>query len=361
MKIGIDISQIVYETGVSTYTLNLVRNLLETDKANSYLLFGGALRKISNIKDKIAKIKGDYQLKTLPFPPTLADWIWNRLHILPIEIFTGRLDVFHSSDWSQPPSRTFKVTTIHDLSPLKFSKMLHSRIVAVHKKRLELVKKEVDRIIVPSKATKKDLIAYGFSQEKIRLIPEAADPIFKPAQKSQIKNLKRKYKIDKDYLLAVGVGERKNSQRIIEAFKEIKENHKLKLIILGNPYGKLKQDKDVIFIGHASFEEMPAFYSGAIALIYPSLYEGFGLPILEAFACHCPVVTSDVSSMPEVTGKAAVLVNPWQIGSIVLGIKEVLKNRDKYIKLGQKRLKKFSWQKTAQLTIKVYEEALKNL
>lgn len=165
MKICIDISQIVYGTGVSDYTEDLVKNLLAIDSQNEYVLFGGSLRQIPRIKYLISRFEGRFVSKILPIPPTLADLIWNRIHKLQIENLVGNIDVFHSSDWTQPPSKAFKVTTVHDISPIlsrAFSKKdLIRNIPKTHAARLKWVKKEVDRIIVPSNATKKDLVNSG--------------------------------------------------------------------------------------------------------------------------------------------------------------------------------------------------------
>ena len=157
MKIGIDISQIVYGTGVSYYTTNLVENLLEIDKENEYVFFAGTLRQFKKIKTFLDSLSGKFESKTFPLPPKLLDIVWNRFHFFPIEKFVGDLDVYHSSDWTQAPSSAFKVTTIHDLAPIKFRTQTPPIIYSAHKRRLSLVKKEVDRIIVPSETTKKDL------------------------------------------------------------------------------------------------------------------------------------------------------------------------------------------------------------
>src|SRR5687767_3901052 len=114
MKIGIDISQIIYETGVSVYTQNLVTNLLKIDNENEYVLFGGSFRRLDDIKKMVANFQGRVISKIFPFPPVLADLIWNRFHTFPIEKLVGKIDVFHSSDWAQPPTSAFNVTTIHD-------------------------------------------------------------------------------------------------------------------------------------------------------------------------------------------------------------------------------------------------------
>ena len=116
MKIGIDISQVIYGTGVSVYTRNLVKNLLVLDKKNSYVLFGGSARRRGDFESFLSSLKGSFQKKIVVFPPTLADILWNRLHVISPEVFVGKIDIFHSSDWAQPPGNFFKVTTIHDLT-----------------------------------------------------------------------------------------------------------------------------------------------------------------------------------------------------------------------------------------------------
>ena len=357
MKIGIDISQIVYGTGVSKYTKNLIEGLLAIDKDNDYMLFGGSLRRKKEINTFMASLKGNVVGKTYSLSPTMADILWNRLHILKMEKLIGDLDVFHSSDWTQPPSSAFKVTTVHDLVPLRFPQYSHPRIVSVHKAKLKHVKNEIDVVIVPSEATRDDLISTGISKDKIRVIPEATDFIFKPAKKKDIEMLKKEHRIRGGYLLAVGVGPRKNTERIIEAYEKVRAGRDLKLIILGHPYKKIEQKRGVIFTGHVKTEKMPTYYSGAEALVYPTIYEGFGLPVLEAFSCKTPVVTSNISSLPEVAGDAAELVDPFSVDSITGGIKEALSHQKGLIDKGLKRSKEFSWRKTAQMTLDVYREA----
>jgi len=188
MRIAIDISQVVYGTGVSSYTKNLVENLLKLDKSDEFVLFAGALRRKKDVLNIFP------QTKVFPIPPTLADFIWNKLHIFPIEKLTGKVDVFHSSDWTEPPSRAFKVTTVHDLAPVLYPRLfprdiIHD-IIKTHKRKLNWVKKETDRVIVPSVTTRLDLIKLGFDDGKIRVIPEAPSKIFKPASQDSIEKLK---------------------------------------------------------------------------------------------------------------------------------------------------------------------------
>lgn len=273
MKIAIDISQIIYGTGVSVYTEKLVENLIKTDKNNEYVLFGGSLRRQSEFKHYFKNVI------TYPLPPTLADLAWNRLRFPPIESLVGKVNVFHSSDWTQPPSSAFKVTTIHDLSFLKYPDATPKRLVKTHKRRLSIVKKEVDRIIVPSQATKNDLLDLGFKETKIRVIPEATD-----IKKSSIKPKS----VKGSYALSVGTHPRKNLEKTIKAFTKAKPAKKL--VITGNKPAQMKDQDNIVFTGFVSTKELASLYSHAELLIYPSLYEGFGLPILESYACDCPVV-----------------------------------------------------------------------
>lgn len=193
MRIAIDISQVAYQgTGVANYTRNLVENLLKVDKKNEYLLFGYSLRKYCLLKRLATQYHSpDYdtkvRLKLVPFPSSLMEFLWNRLHVLPVEWLVGKVDIFFSSDWIQPPTlKAKKVTTIHDLTPWKFPETLPPKIVAVHKRRMKWVKKECDLIICDSQSTKKDV-------KKILGIEEALLKVISPGSSLQPPGL-NKYK-----------------------------------------------------------------------------------------------------------------------------------------------------------------------
>ncbi len=354
MKIGIDISQTVYGGGVSAYTENLVNALLQIDKTNEYRLFFSSLRK--------RKKSDRSEIKAFRIPPTGLDILWNRLHIWPIERFVGSVDVFHSSDWTQPPAQKARlVTTIHDLSFLRWPKSTHPKILAVQKRRLKWVKKEVDQIIVPSQATKKEVVA--LLQINPKKITVTGEGIPKDVEKFagtnySLEATKKKFNIQKRYIFAYGSrAPRKNIKRLIEAFRKIDREYQL--VIVGDYRPQEKLAPGVILTGFLPRKEMLALFAGAHAFVYPSLYEGFGLPILESFALKVPVITSHTSSMAEVAGKAALLVDPKSTIAITEGIKKVLGNtlmRRQLIKRGQKRLKLFSWEKTARQTLAVYEK-----
>lgn len=361
MRIAIDISAVIYGTGVSTYTKNLLENLLKIDKDNNYILFGGSLRRLTELENYYSGILNldntNLSKKFVPLPPFFANILWNKLHIVPIETFVGKVDTFHSSDWTQPPSSAYKVSTVHDLIPLKYPDMSDPKIVRVHKARFKWLNKEVDKIIVPSRQSADDAQSLGLATEKLVVIPEAVDGYFKPAKKGNINKVKKKYRISGNYFLAVGVSPRKNIERIMEAYDSIRTDTQAKLVVVGYPHSEMNSKRGVIYTGHIERLDLVALYSGAQALVYPTLYEGFGLPILEAFSCRIPVVTSDRGSMSEVAGSAAILVDPYDTNSIRDGMMDAITNSKSLIKRGIKRAKRFSWEKVAKETLKVYNMA----
>lgn len=359
MRIGIDVSQVVYGTGVSFYTAKLVENLLKVDGKNEYVLFGGSLRRRGDLKEFFDSLRGNFSPKILPITPSAADFLWNRLHWGKIEWLLGKLDIFHSSDWDQPPTDAFSVSTVHDISFIKFPRITDKKILKTQRRRLKRVIDEADRIIVPSDATKKDLLDLGVREERVRVIKEAPGEEFKPASKKEVEKIKRKYKVSDGYLLAVGTNPRKNLDMVIKAFERVSAGRDLKLLVAGRREDGNGEDRGIRYLGHVSDEELAVLYTGAEALVYPSLAEGFGLPILQAFSCGCPVVTSNISSMPEVAGKAAILVDPTDLESIVEGLEKALRRKKSLSKKGKKEAEKYSWEKTAKETLEVYGEAEK--
>ena len=369
MKIGIDISQIVYGTGVSTYTKKLVENLLKIDDKNEYILFGSSLRARKKLKDFANSLKEykNLEVKLASIPPTILELLWNKLHLYPIEKFIGKVDVFHSSNWTQPPilsPDTKKVTTVHDMVPYLFESSTHPKIVAAHKRALETVKKEADLIIADSQTTKEDIIKFlEIPEEKIRVIYLAPSEEFAPQDDEKIKSALQKYKIKKPYILSVGTQEpRKNIQKLLDVFEKIVAERKDMHMVLTGKYGwgpGYHTPQNVIWTDYVTQDDLKALYSGCRVFAYPSLYEGFGLPILEAMACGAPVVTSNNSSMAEIAKDAAILVDPRSEQQIKKAIELVLdlnmENYQKMVKASIERAKRYTWEKTAKQTLKVYE------
>ncbi len=374
MKIGIDISQIVFGTGVSTYTRLLATSLCQEAKDDEFVLFGSSFRNQKPLKDFYENIKTEnVKKKFFPFPPKALELLWNGIHVFPIENLIGEIDVFHSSDWLEPPTiKAKRVTTIHDLTVFKYPETFVARgghdIVENQKRKLFFVKQYGDKIIAVSETTKQDIIdILKIPEKKIKVVYEAADPDFSPRPVSQIQKVKEKFLINNGrYLLCVGAREpRKNLNRLIAAFVEIAgANPDLSLVIVGK-YGwgddinqnTKNQIPKIKLLGFVEKEDLAALYSGAEGFIYPSLYEGFGLPILEAMACGCPVITSNLGSMKEIAGESALLIEPENVESIAGAISKICRNKkvSEELKIkGFKRAGEFNWQKTASQTLEVY-------
>lgn len=336
LRIGFDLSQVAHHGGVATYTNKLAKQLADENKLEM-VYFYTSLRK---------PYAGDLKsVKSFPIPPTIAEVLFNNIHKVPIEIFIGKIDIFHSSDWLQPPTKAKKVTTYHDVIPLKYPQWSHPKIVKVHKRRMEIVEKEIDMVIAVSESTKKDLIKCSkIPAEKITVIYEAAGDEFKPQDVVNIEKFRAKYKLPEHFILAIGgVGERRNMNRVKEAAGE----HPV--IITGQT------------IPYLPYNEMPLLYAAAELLLYPSLYEGFGLPILEAMGCGTPVITSNVSSMPEIGGDAAIYVDPLKSDEMKKKVIEVMEDKNlkkEMIKKGHIQNNKFSWEKCGWETFELYKRLL---
>ncbi len=359
MKIAIDVSQVVFGTGVSVYTRNLVHHLTEiVDSNHQLVLFGGSLRRKAELDLWINRLSKTTN-KTNRLPPQFVSFLWNNLHLFPAEIFTGPVDVIHTSDWAEPPSRTPKITTVHDLSFFKDSTYVQSSVRATHIKRLYWVAKESRRIIAVSQATKNDLIKYlDIDPQRIDVIYEgpsvAKPPTLSPLTQEKILS---RFHLTKPFLFVPGCGHpRKNIPNLVKAFLHTKLDYQLLIVGRPTPQERTLASSQIIFTGYLSDPDWAELMTLSEALLYPSLYEGFGIPILDAFVCNTPVVTSKTSSMPEVSGSAAILVDPHSIDSISTGIIKALDSKISLIKAGQERLQKFSWSDTAKQTLKLYQQ-----
>jgi len=326
MKVGIDVSQAVYGTGVSDYTIDLFNALKSNYPLDQFIPVGFSLRR----QDDLVRLFP--HIKKYPIPPTLLDILWNQWHSLDFETFSGQVDVYHSSDWTQAPGKAKKVTTIHDLAPILYPNEHDPQIVAVHSRRLALVAKECDAVICVSQNTAHDFeTLYKYPKSKIYVIPEALPSRFL---------LKPNKNIDGDYIVAIGARQhRKNIDRLISAHEKYQKKYKLpKLIIIGE--GKLGT-------GYVSDQRLVDLLANAKCFVYPSLYEGFGLPILGAFHHHVPIACSDIAPFREVGGNSVTYFDPNSEEQIALAITQA--------KSSSNQLQKFSWTRTATETMKVYK------
>jgi glycosyltransferase involved in cell wall biosynthesis len=365
MKIGVIIGQLNPSlTGIGNYTYNLIKELnkLDADKDFLYLINYEHNRFFTNLKE--VTINNPFKvLKTYAWYPFLV-----------IKLRDHDLDVIHNP--SQVPTfLKFKqkyIITIHDLTPFITPKESKFGRPLIYKLFFPRTLKTADKIIADSNSTKQDLIRYfNIPEEKIKVILLAADEKFKPLNNEEIDEFKQEYNLNFPFILYVGTLEaRKNILTLIRAFYKLKKkNIHYKLVITGKKGWKYKEifktiDKlnlqnDIIFTGYVPEEDLPALYKAADLFVYPSIYEGFGLPPLEAMACGTPVITSNTSSLPEVVGDAGIMVDPYDVDGLARAMYKALTNerlRKEMTKKGLERAKMFSWEKCARETLEVYEE-----
>ncbi len=366
MRIAIDISSAVYGTGVSVYAKELVRAMASLDTDNEFVLFAGTWRQKSWYQNWFGgmNLPSNFVLKIIPLPPRLQLRLWNDLKLTRLEWFIGEFDVYHSLDWSLAPTNKPTVITVHDLFFLKSKEIqLHPYWKSLEA-RLINAKKRNFRVIAVSNATKNDLVNIcNYDESLIHVVYEACPYNWKKVEdKNRLIKTRSKWAIPDKYILAVGTREpRKNLVRLIESYKQL--NYKIPLVIVGKSGWGDEHNvngKNVILTGYVSDKDLMSLWSGAKGFVYPSLYEGFGLPILQSFVLEVPVLTSNNSSMKEIANDAAILVDPYSVDSIKKGLGELInmseKERTDMVTKGLARAREFNWINTAKETMKIYEQ-----
>jgi glycosyltransferase involved in cell wall biosynthesis len=377
MRVGIDISAAVYDRGVSRYTTNLVRALLPASELE-LSLYGCSFRQSERLEAiardfKNQAIRARRPLKSViqNYPPKLQTLFWNTLGRNQISAQLPNLDLFHSWDWLQPPDRNLPlISTIHDLAILKFPETAHPEILKMHQQSWKVLKERQAHVLAVSQSTKKDIVELiEIPSSRVHVtyeaLPHETLAVSQSLEEEQYDQLKAQLHLERPFLLFVGTREpRKNLVRLIQAWEPFAPEYDL--VIAGesgwdestNVKLSATATSRLHFLGKVSDQVLSVLYAEAELFAYPSLYEGFGLPILEAFHYGTPVLTSNVSSMPEVAGNAAELINPEEVESIREGLENILKETKE---AQQKRLQKmiirlhlFSWQRTAELTTKAY-------
>jgi len=380
LRVGIDITSTIYHRGVSRYTTNLVRCLLTSPKVR-VSLYGSSLRQrqqLIQIAERLKKEAGNAKAETSiqAYPPSMFNFLWNKMHFPKIRSVLPNIDLFHSWDWMQPPDHDLPlVSTIHDLAILKYPETAHPKVLQMHRQSWKILKQRKATIIAVSRATKNDIIEHlDIPDERVHVIHEALPLEVKMVNdrlsEELFEEIKKQLQLTRPFILFVGNREpRKNLKNLIEAWQPLQKN--LDLIIAGesgwdDTENKMYQNLSdhLRFLGRVDDKQLSVLYAEAKLFAYPSLYEGFGLPILEAFHHGTPVVTSNVSSMPEVAGNAAELVDPLSAESIRAGIEKILaENTDQERQRLQKmiiRLQMFNWQDVITQTINVYQQTLAN-
>jgi len=360
----------VRDFGIGTYIHGLLHALGAIDEANEYILVtlpedGGAFAALpANFKTATYRKADSYSLNHLAFP-----WFLHRLAPSVVHIPLNQVPLF---------MRERYVVTIHDMSRLLFETGSGMRIAA----RRFLLRRgllRAQRIMAVSEATRRDVhSALNIPADRIRLVYNAPNPdFFQQAPAARARAILERYQIDYPFLLYAGnIRPQKNIPRLVEAFAVAREHlsrhpvyRNLHLVIIGDEISRYpsvrraviqtRVEKAVRFLGFVPFEALRVFFESAALFVFPSLYEGFGLPPLEAMATGTPVVASNVSSLPEVLGDAALLVNPENVFDIARAIQEVLLDQDlrqELIGKGKAQAARYSWERTAREVLEVYRD-----
>lgn len=345
-------------SGIGTYIKNLITEIGVINKKDNFILYG--MNDQFEICGNMENIKANVSIYTVK-----EQLLINRM------ASRSKLDLLHVPHYNIPLLYKGKIiTTIHDIIHIKFPQFLPNKLAYYYAKTvINAAVKKSEKIITGSENTKKDLIEYfNANEKKIEVINYGvSNKINRVNDANLIKSFKDKYNIEKQYALYVGnVMPHKNILRLIEAFRNVyRTNKNINLLIVGKYHksmGKIEEDEGIIFTGFLSDFDLSLAYSGATLFVFPSLYEGFGLPVLEAMQYGVPVICSNTSSLPEVVGQAARLFNPYDIGDISRVMLDVLNNQNlkcKLIEEGYERTKMFDWRRSAERTLEVYEEILK--
>jgi len=290
--------------------------------------------------------------RPLPLPRPLLYDAWLRLRVPPVQLATGRVDLIHATTIVVPPRTAPLVVTVHDLAFLHEPDHFTARGQQVFRRGLDLVRRRADLVLVSSLATLADVDAAGVPADRVRHVPLGV--AVGPAEPAA----RRRFGLDRPYLLFVGTLEpRKNLARLVVAVGRLPTDHVLAVAGLDGWGDAAPPGSDrVRLLGFVTDAERDALYAGADAFVYPSLREGFGLPVAEAMAHGTPVVTSRGTSTEEVAGGAAVLVDPLDTDSIADGIATALAERDRLVAAGRARAAALTWARTAAATLAAYRE-----
>jgi glycosyltransferase involved in cell wall biosynthesis len=365
MRVAIDARKL-HDFGIGTYIRNLLRELARIDRETDYVL----LTPPTDL-DVGTQLGPNFRTVLEPSPNYS---LREQIHV-PWVLRRERPHVFHAPHYVLPPAVPCRsVVTIHDCIHLMFPQYLPNKAAyAYARASMWAAVKRSDCILTVSEASKRDILHFfNVAPEKIVVVYNAIDEHFwLTPPDEEVARVRERYQLDYQFVLYVGnIKPHKNLVRLIEAFDELRHtgHEELKLLIIGDEISKLpslrravhrhKLHKHVRFLGFVSDGTLRILYRLASLFVFPSLYEGFGLPPLEAMASGTPVVTSNQSSMPEVTGDAAVLVDPYDVSSLVDGMRRVLTDPALAALLrrrGPERARDFSWAQSVEKTRAVYE------
>lgn len=359
MHIGLDISQMVYEgTGVARFTRGLVEALLKATSSHRFTFFYYSLRR-SMPKDILDSItSAGHSTVHIPLPPRIMTTLWNDIHAIPVTSFIKDLDWFITSDWTEPPAACKKATIVHDLAFKRFPETIDPHILHVMKKKLDLVSKESSLIFADSEATRKDIIEmYTIPDQQVIL--NYPGVTYTTPSKDLIQSVQKKYKL-KEYILTVGkIEPRKNLKRLLDAYISL-ENPDFELVVIGQKGWDTvtTTSSHVHFLGYVSDEELMALYKGSKGFIFPSLWEGFGYPAVEAMSQGIPVALSNRSSLAEIGKDVAIMFNPEDTKDIATALQKLMAAPDQSnIQNAQKRAASYTWERYVSTLVQSLEKS----
>ncbi len=368
--IGIDARKLK-DFGIGSYIRNLLEGVSRRPEAQRY-----RFRVYARLADRewMPDLPENFEIVEEDSPGySLAE-----LTRFAIRLFRDRLDLFHATHYVLPPLRSRAIVTIHDIIHLLYPQFLPNRVALVYARvMIRRALARADRIITVSYNSKRDLVDYfGITPSRVDVIYNGVSSRFRPNVPFEERaRVARKYGLRPPYLLFLG-GEKphKNVQNVVRAFAEARRDRPdlPHLLALAGPMPKNSARIDALIAaldvgaaiarpGLIEEDDLPGLFAGADVLLYPTLYEGFGLPVVEAMACGTPVLTSSTSALQEIAGGYAYLVDPLDVDAIARGIVALAtdpKVRADFVELGKKRALDFSWDKAAERTLEVYGEAL---
>jgi len=370
MRIGFDMGPIgKNRTGVGNYCFSLLKALLELPDAPEIHGLATCLH-----RPALNSLSSQASCKHVAIPTRAMYALWNATGLPAVESLVGNVDVYHATNYFLPPSRRARrVLSIHDLAFLVHPEWCSPKVSGPFSRRIHRFAQEADLILAMSKATKGDIVRrLDVAEAKVRVTYEAANASLQPVPGNEaMGQVAERFGIRGPYLLFAGTIEpRKNVFGLIQAFQRLAGSAPHQLVLAGaqgwNAKDTLSAMADpavasrITRTGFVSTDDLAALYSAADAFVFPSFYEGFGLPVLEAMTCGCPVIASNTSSLPEVCGDAAVYCDPGDVESITGAIDRVLNDanlRARMIAAGHNRTQRFTWRSCAEATLAAYREA----
>lgn len=355
--------------GNESYITNLIEALAELDTVNRYTLYVTKREAVERFQNRWPHVS---VRRTLPHTPLV------RIPLtLSRELRSRPVDLLHVQYTAPPLAPCPVVATIHDLSFEHLPETFNRRSRLQLRLTVRRTARAATHILVPSEHTRRDIVeSYRVSPERVSVTPLAASESFAPvADEREVRRVRELYKIRGDYLLTVGsIQPRKNLTRLISAYAALRRARAHanlpQLVLVGKRawlYGETLRAIEecgirdlTILTGYVSESDLPALYTGALCFVYPSYFEGFGLPPLEAMQCGAPVMAGNLTSLPEVVGDAGLLVDPFDVGALTEALARVIDDSALRALLrhkGIERAKQFSWRETARLTLQAYARA----